>query len=362
MSSNVFNGVTELFINFTRNCNLNCSYCFEEQKHNSYITKEVLDSLIEVIKNNKQLQYFYLFGGEPFLATKQINYFVEELEKIHKSTGIDFHLAVITNGTIYNEEVKNTIKKIKENLNFYYVLSLDGDRELHNKNRKFLSGKGSYDLAINNSKEFHKDFPDVRIEYHCVINKDTVNDFYRNVKSLFRSHLFVSGTYKFLTSTRIDNDYTIEDYEKVYRDIMLLNNEGYSLEFIGERLDGLLYGNDYRYKNCYLEKDICTNCTHVLTVDIDGEVYPCNHYMSVSVDKIKQFSIYNLLTKKYRPFPVNKILDMCKSDECDTCDYKFSCYICSASVDINNKKGFEYCCNENKKIHKAMENVKFILK
>jgi uncharacterized protein len=358
----MFEKVNELFINFTRDCNLKCNYCFEKYKYKQNISYEVIYELIKFIDENKEMKYFELFGGEPYLALDEINYFVDGLIKIFEKTKREFHIAVITNGTIYNEQIKELVKKIKKNFNFYYIVSLDGDKVTHDKNRKSKNGIGSYDLALKNSKLFKNDFPDVRMEYHCVVNKDVANNFYKCAKTLFRNNLFVSGTFKFLTNTNCDNGYTIKDYENVYKDIMRLNEEGYSLEFLTERLDGLLYGIDYRYRNSITEKDICFNCDQILNIDVDGEIYPCNHYVTVEMDQLKQFSIYNLITKKSREFPKDKICNRCYIPECDSCVYKYSCYICSASVEINKNKGFEYCCNENKKIHKAMENVNFIIK
>lgn len=358
----MFKEVNELFINFTRECNLNCSYCFEKHKYNYYMNDDVIDSLVDFIEENKEMKYFELFGGEPYLALKQLNRFVDGLYKIYEKEKREFHIAVITNGTIYNDEVKNIVEKIKKHFYFYYIVSLDGDKETHDKNRKTYNGKGSYDLVIKNSANFKKDFPDVRMEYHCVVNKDVANNFYKCMKSLFRNNLFISGTCKFLSNTNCENGYTIEDYENVYRDMMKLNQEGYSLNLLGERLDGLLYGIDYRYRNSITEKDICYNCKQILNIDTDGEVYPCNHYITMDIDTLKKYSMYNLVTKEYKGFNKDNIEKICNSIKCNNCEDKFSCYICSASVDINGIKGFEYCCNENKKIHKAMENVKFILK
>ena len=35
---------------FTNDCNLNCRYCYEGEKHKKYISKEVLDQVLEFME------------------------------------------------------------------------------------------------------------------------------------------------------------------------------------------------------------------------------------------------------------------------------------------------------------------------
>ena len=61
--------IYEIFIVFTRNCNLNCSYCYEN-KSNKKIDKYTIDKIIKFIKDRKKIHKINLFGGEPFFRTR----------------------------------------------------------------------------------------------------------------------------------------------------------------------------------------------------------------------------------------------------------------------------------------------------
>ena len=56
--------------------------------------------------------------------------------------------SMTTNATLMNEEIADYIMKNKFNI----IVSLDGYKELHNKNRLFVSGEGSFEKTINGLK------------------------------------------------------------------------------------------------------------------------------------------------------------------------------------------------------------------
>ena len=56
--------------------------------------------------------------------------------------------SMTTNATLMNEEIADYIMKNKFNV----IVSLDGYKELHNKNRLFVTGEGSFEKTINGLK------------------------------------------------------------------------------------------------------------------------------------------------------------------------------------------------------------------
>ncbi len=128
-------------------CNLKCSYCFEpmEVKERTAVMSgaqvEVICNFIKKIKSTSKTQThrIQLFGGEPILpSTKNANVqflqFAED-EKIPVS--------IITNGTFVKdyqevfEKYENTVDSVQ--------ITLDGNKEIHDKRRIGKNGAGTFD-------------------------------------------------------------------------------------------------------------------------------------------------------------------------------------------------------------------------
>lgn len=141
-----------LIINPTINCNFNCWYCYEK-----HISSKMEQYTVEKIKKLVQLLYrehrniqLSFFGGEPLLYYKSVMLpILEHIKNYAQEIGGDFSVNMTTNGFLFNE-------KIIRELNIYNFngaqITLDGNREEHNKIRFLKSGEGSYDTIIKNVK------------------------------------------------------------------------------------------------------------------------------------------------------------------------------------------------------------------
>lgn len=123
-------------LNLTNKCNLQCIYCYADERSDSknilhlkdYLT--IIDSINNIAKNVEVV----LTGGEPLLA----NYALE-LADYAKRKGNQVHL--LTNGVLINEA---NAKKIAELFDLIKV-SIDGSvPEIHD----FHRGKGSFDKVL----------------------------------------------------------------------------------------------------------------------------------------------------------------------------------------------------------------------
>lgn len=135
----------------TYKCNLNCTYCFEDKevkRQRYFLTQTDVDKIFEAICKLKEERGFskisiLLYGGEPFLpgAKKIVQYIFERA----KQEG--YVIQAISNGTSIVEykdifaEYKDIIRNIQ--------ITLDGNKEFHDKTRKYHSGAGSFDDIVN---------------------------------------------------------------------------------------------------------------------------------------------------------------------------------------------------------------------
>lgn len=140
-----------MYLNITTHCNLACKYCFID---NNPISKNrcsdmkfetasiAIDKFINEIRTNEvEEPQIIIYGGEPiinFIVLKQIVNYIRKQEK-------NLTLTIITNGTMLREKEIEFFKKNKVGIG----ISLDGPKEINDKNRVFKIGnKSVYDSAI----------------------------------------------------------------------------------------------------------------------------------------------------------------------------------------------------------------------
>lgn len=358
----MFSEVFEVYLIFTRNCNLRCSYCYQE-KTNKSVSKEVLDKILNFIEQHEKVSYINLFGGEAFTKLDEVEYFVDGLIKIKKEQSRDFNVYTNTNGTIYNDKFIKLLNKLSDNFKFHYVISIDGNKHFHDSARRTISGEPTYDLIMRNIKLIKKNSPKTLIDFHTVIQKEMCDDFYNIAKEIIRNPDFDLGAFEFLMKVDKKIHYSISDLENIYLAIMKLNQEGYSMRFLMERFNNIVKNIDYEYNNFNVEKEYCQNGVSSLTVDYNGKVYPCDYYLSLDEKDQEKFWVHNLLTGETKD-NISRLEKLTTETEkqakkCINCNAKCHCYICTAAKDIDGQCGFELECEQNLMIYQAINNVKF---
>ncbi len=149
--------IKALCLHICHDCNLRCKYCFagtgDYKGHREFMSEEValkaVDFLIENSGNRKILEMDF-FGGEPLLNFDVVKKTVEYANERASALGKKFLFTMTTNGVLLRGEVADWLNENMENV----VLSLDGRQEIHDDVRKTVNGKGSFDVIIQNFKDF----------------------------------------------------------------------------------------------------------------------------------------------------------------------------------------------------------------
>ena len=203
-----------LTIQLTQNCNLRCSYCAYTSNggstrlhQNKTINLETIKKAILILRNNSidsnNLSIGF-YGGEPLIEfdlIKETVYFVKK-----ELMGRNINYTITTNSTLLNNEILDFFEKEE----FQLVLSLDGPKEINDKNRKFESGMGSvYDKVIENVIKIESEYPELfkKLSINMVIDptqnfEDYEKLFYYN-QSLEKINV---------TATFVDDNYSEEEY------------------------------------------------------------------------------------------------------------------------------------------------------
>ncbi len=151
------NEVKALCLHICHDCNLRCRYCFADEgayhSRREFMSletaKKAIDFLIENSGNRKILETDF-FGGEPLMNFEVVRETVLYAKQKAAERGKKFLFTLTTNGLLLKDEIAQFLNAEMENV----VLSLDGRKEVHDAVRKTANGKGSFDLVIENLKNF----------------------------------------------------------------------------------------------------------------------------------------------------------------------------------------------------------------
>lgn len=198
------NSLSQLILQVTQRCNLNCHYCAysggyanrtHSQKDMPFETaKAAMDYFIAHSRDSESLTVSF-YGGEPLLKVELIKECIAYCRENMEGKPLSFNLT--TNGTLLTEPVMSFL--VRENVNLMF--SLDDPREIHDRNRRFVkSDKGSYDVVIRNLRLLKEKYPDFyreHVAFNAVMDtKDgfkCINDFTKE-SDLFKDSYFGTST------------------------------------------------------------------------------------------------------------------------------------------------------------------------
>jgi uncharacterized protein len=141
----------------TLQCNFACDYCFQGDHgdYNKTADRMSLETSAQVAQwiesridelHPKKLTVTF-FGGEPLVNLPVLYDLAERAHKLATERGIGLLIGIITNGLLLTEEVVDRLLPLGLN---YVKVTLDGDREVHNKMRPLRGGQGTFDRIIEN--------------------------------------------------------------------------------------------------------------------------------------------------------------------------------------------------------------------
>jgi uncharacterized protein len=149
------NFLGHMVLNITEDCNLRCKYCvygntYEYARNHNEATMswEMIRKAVDFFISKSQLRLkepdkriaLGFYGGEPLLEHKKIFKTVEYIENTYPEafTKIDFRLT--TNGTAFTEKIVKMLIRYR----FKLLISLDGPKDMHDRNRVYKNGSGTY--------------------------------------------------------------------------------------------------------------------------------------------------------------------------------------------------------------------------
>jgi uncharacterized protein len=137
----------------TLQCNLACNYCFQKEhpsftKMSSPTEDATLEWLLrQVDERGLPTLYVHYFGGEPTTRKDYCLRTAEVLSASMKARGGKFRWHMTTNGIQLDVEFA---KKMESFAPGSFKITLDGDRETHDRMRVYRDGRGTFDVIFDN--------------------------------------------------------------------------------------------------------------------------------------------------------------------------------------------------------------------
>jgi uncharacterized protein len=134
-------------------CNLACDYCFQKEhpafgKMRRDTEEATVEWILRAIDDRKlRALHVHYFGGEPLTRKDFVLRTAEILATSMAARGGTFDWSCTTNGVNLTPEFAKQIRRFGNGL---VKVTLDGDRETHDRMRTYRNGRGSFDEIFAN--------------------------------------------------------------------------------------------------------------------------------------------------------------------------------------------------------------------
>lgn len=297
----------------TLDCNLACPYCFEDHFRGAHaISEEVAQLLVEYIIR-EQIQHDHdvelrFYGGEPLMAIPRLKEIAGAVQAAAVSAGTEFSFSLVTNATLLTRAV------VEELLPFGLrsaQITLDGPAGIHNRQRPFVSGEGSFQIIVDN----------LRSVYDLITLKPGGNftqENYREFPAMLDALLEASLDPAKLGPVQFAPVHPKSGVHDPHSAACAIGNEPWLIEahlFLREETVRRGFTVDKPHMGvCMIE------LTNNLVVNYDGSLYKCPALMGWS-----EYAIGSL-ADGIGDYRESHNLDVWKNDECLECAYLPLCF------------------------------------
>ena len=336
------------------NCNLHCEYCyampFRCEKF-KILELDVLEKIVKEAFETSDNVIITWHGGEPTMPG--VKYYEEYMKLVakYKKPGQNIVNMIQTNATLIDETFASFLKAN----DFIVSVSIDGDRDTHNRNRHYASGKGSYDETMRGVHILreHGIYPPVI----ATVSKNTYDDCKRTFNS------FVNEGFKEIKFSPVydssEDEFSIscDEWYEYLRNVLELWLEMQDDTIKVREIDEVLEWFTGETINTCSSTNSCVNW---LSIDENGNVYPCEYLRSTeSYGNVKEQHLSEVFkSEAYKRF-VYKVMYV--PDECNNCEFY---HMCGNGCPATRVKGTQLVydgryvyCEQRKRLYKYLSDI-----
>jgi His-Xaa-Ser system radical SAM maturase HxsB len=154
LNSNLFCDTSLHIAVLTTHCNLRCQYCQAHTKSPASMDLDTARRIIQFVRERYAQHITLEFqGGEPTLNWDVLSFLVKNIRKLDREDR-KITITVVTNLTLLDDKKMRFLKDFSVDI----CVSFDGPKHIHDKNRIFSSGKGTYLTVVKNINRLNKRF------------------------------------------------------------------------------------------------------------------------------------------------------------------------------------------------------------
>ncbi len=316
----------KIMLIITESCNLSCSYCYEREKTGNIMSFETACRIIDHEFEDLHLYEkgaIEFFGGEAFLNFELVREVYDYVIEKYDDDRITFYTT--TNGTLVHGAIQKWLYDRRER--FICSLSLDGTREMHNRNRPFKnSDKGSFDSI--DLDFFRNTWPSVAAK--MTTSEETLPYLAEGIQYIESLGMDCIAT--FATGIRWgkpENAGILVDELNKLVDYYCLNPGQKVCKMLDLRLESVFDKVDERFRYC--GAGVMMKC-----YDAKGNWYPCQGFSPISIGD-----------EQARRFLHCDFMDFRLSEDnpCKRCKFLKVCTTCFAA-NYNTTGNLEKQCHE----------------
>ncbi len=263
-------------------------------------------------------------GGEPMLAGLEFYQKAIELQHKYARPGMHITNAMQTNGTLLNRRWAEFLKQH----DFLVGISIDGDKQNHDQQRLYFSGKPSFDNVMRGLRYLME--LEVRFNVLSVVHNDNV-------------HL-ARQTYEFLLSKGVKSIQYLPDTlnhidANAWGRFLIETFQSWLKDGVGQVTVQLFDATFTRVHTNF--ETFCVHakqCGHQLAVERGGEVYSCDHFVEPEyrLGRIGDSDFVSMMeSEPHRKFATNSVTS---HDDCMSCCVRGVCQGgCPRHRDIGDK-------------------------
>ncbi len=291
----------------TVRCNHRCRYCqvsSEAEETSKFdmspeTARRVTDCIFQAPGRDIKIEFQ---GGEPLCNWETVTATIEHAEELNKTCGKNLEFVLCTNLTLINEEQLKFLRDHRVSIS----TSLDGDREIHDKNRRLRTGGSSYDLFMKKLDLARSICGDAISALMTttrdnlpILNKVVDEYFEKGFPGIFLRPL---NPYGFASQNAHDLGYPIEEFVKAYRKtidyIIQLNLKGRTfVEYYAKILLTRIL-TPFSTGFVDLQSPAGTGISGVI-YDYNGEVYPADEARMLARMGDTHFKMGNVFDDSY---------------------------------------------------------------
>lgn len=359
--------IDKITLQVTQECNYRCNYCVysdrpsNKNRHhakkimNIELAKKCIDFYLQHSEDSLERNIGF-YGGEPLLQFELIKECVKYAIKKMEGKIINFNIT--TNGSLFSDDI---IDFLVEH-NFNLLISLDGPKDIHDKNRIFaFNNNSTYESIMDNLTKIRDKYPDYykQIGFSVVIdptnNFECTNNFFMTEDIVNEIRLTTAIANSSYGNTNIAIDYNFKkkwEYEKFK---FLLSKIGkLDKKYISKITEGRFTTYKKILKQLILPtKKLPQKTSHSgpclpgqlrLFIDVNGNFFPCERI-------IEKDGITNIgnIEKGFDLQKVSRLLNIENVTEgiCNNCFAIRNCSLCASLLindnDISIERSIDVC-------------------